>query len=511
MAQDPRIEHVIVLVLENRSFDHMLGWLYPKKSRADFNGVQGKPRLSNPRDPADPAGGVVPVARGTPWVTSPDPAHEFADATFQLYGLEASDYQAAPTGAGFLESYRRAQEKAAEERWQAERMHADAPGPPTFEIPPEVNGEDIMTCFERGSLPALHALAKEFAVCDAWFSSLPGPTWPNRFFVHCASSDGRVGMDLDDLLHPYAMDTIFNRLEDAEKTWAVYYHDIPQSFMLRKVRPYRDNFKLIYDFAKDVKAGTLPGYSFIEPRYFDFLSQKANDQHPPHDVRYGDVLIGRIYETLRSNDALWRKSMLVITYDEHGGYYDHVPPGAVAAPGAPAGEDEPEFAFGRYGVRVPAVVVSPYVEQGAVCHEVFDHTSIPATLKEIFDLPDALTDRDRAARTLTASVLTRATPREVALKRVPRTHATRPIWKEVEAAESREVTLRDVNRAVRDDTLSPEPLSGLQQALLDTTREVTGVPAEKITTEGEGALHVQHVMQWVKLGHGMSADGAADG
>ncbi len=498
MSSDPRIEHVIVLMLENRSFDHMLGYLYPDKTPAQFDGLQGsaQPR-SNPRDPNDPGVGSVPVTPGTPWVTTPDGAHEFADATLQLYGADDGNYSGTPTMNGFVAARRRAQEKAAEEKRRLAEWQRDAPGPPSFEPPADVSGTDVMTCFEAGSLPSLHTLAREFAVCDHWFASLPGPTWPNRFFIHSASSDGRVSMGAADLMHPYRMDTIFNRLEAQGESWSIYYHDIPQSIMLRKLRDHPDNFKLIYDFKTDVDSGTLPSYSFIEPRYFDYLWKKANDQHPPHDVRHGDVLIGRIYETLRSNDEVWKKSMLVIVYDEHGGFYDHVEP-PVAKP--PGGTVFPQFGFTRYGMRVPAVIVSPYVVKGDVIHDVFDHSSIPATLRALFDLPEPLTQRDGGANTLTRA-LKLDQPREVDLKTIPRTPDTQAAWNAGALAETEIMNEKEINGAVRNHRLAPGPLSDLQRSLLENPSTVTGPAPRNIKTEGEGALQVRNTMRWFALGH----------
>jgi phospholipase C len=497
VSGDPRIDHVVVLMLENRSFDHMLGYLYPDKTQDQFHGLQRGRAYSNPRVPGNPAAGSVPVSRGKPWVTSPDSGHEFRDATLQLYGTEAGNFTADPTMDGFVAAYRRTQEKAAAaEEARLEPLQRDAYGPPSFDPPADTTGAAIMTCFDTGALPSLHSLAREFAVCDAWFSSLPGPTWPNRFFVHCASSDGRVNMTREDFSHPYRMDTIFNRLEAAGEPWAIYYHDVPQSLMLRKLRDHPQNFKLIYDFKDDVLNGTLPSYSFIEPRYFDFIWKKANDQHPPHDVRYGDVLIGRIYETLRSNDEVWKKTMLVILYDEHGGFYDHVPPGVAPAPDA---TDPLEFAFKRYGVRVPAVVVSPYVERGDVIHDVFDHSSIPATLKELFGLPQPLTRRDGGANTLSRA-LKLQTPRDIPWTSIPRTLDTRPAWDAVEFAESANMTTREINGALRNDGLSREPLSEFQRSLLENISTVTGASHADIATEGEAALAVRNVMQWVARG-----------
>ncbi|HEY0724371.1 MAG TPA: alkaline phosphatase family protein, partial [Pyrinomonadaceae bacterium] len=263
-----QIQHVIVLMLENRSFDHMLGFLYPDKSQADFSGLQdlGQP-FSNPSGSAE-----VAVSAGAPWVTWPDPPHEHSDVTMQLYGTTKPSevYQAdkTPTMKGFVAAY-----QAAEEKFIADRAAAEEYGAPPDFRPVDGTGGGVMECFAIDTLPALHTLAREFAVCDNWFSSLPGPTWPNRFFAHCATSDDRFNMALADLIHPYDMETIFDHLEPNDRSWTIYYHDILQSRTLRRLRDKEANFKLIYDFKSDVETNSLPTYSFIEPRYFDFLSQ----------------------------------------------------------------------------------------------------------------------------------------------------------------------------------------------------------------------------------------------
>ena len=154
----------------------------------------------------------------------------------------------------------------------------------------------------------------------------------------------------------------------------------------------RINFASFGRFKTDARNGTLPNYAFIEPKYFSFFGQ-ANDQHPPHDMRAGEKLIAEVYEALRHSPQ-WPHTLFVITYDEHGGTYDHVvPPAAVPPDGHTS-----QFAFDRYGVRVPAIVVSPFVPAGVV-HTVFDHASIPATLARVFQLDRFLTSRDAAANT----------------------------------------------------------------------------------------------------------------
>jgi hypothetical protein len=148
---------------------------------------------------------------------------------------------------------------------------------------------NIMRCFAPNTLPVLTTLAQEFAICDHWFASVPGPTWPNRFFVHTATSDGHV----DNQLRDYEMRTIYDNLKDAGVLWRIYFHDIPQALALARLRRsiLKKGFQLFADFLTDARNAQLPGYSFIEPRYFDFFGMKANDQHPPHDVSLGELLI----------------------------------------------------------------------------------------------------------------------------------------------------------------------------------------------------------------------------
>jgi phospholipase C len=157
-----------------------------------------------------------------------------------------------------------------------------------------------------------------------------------------------------------------------------------------------DGFRRLEAFATDVRAGALPSYAFLEPQYLDAPGRPASDQHPPHDLGEGERLIAWVYDTLRSNEAIWRKCLLVLLYDEHGGFYDHVPPPAAAPPdGASAGNVT--FRFDRLGVRVPALLVSPWVGKGRVDHRIYDHTSLLATLRTLFDLREPLTRRDARA------------------------------------------------------------------------------------------------------------------
>jgi phospholipase C len=230
---------------------------------------------------------------------------------------------------------------------------------------------------------------------------------------------------------------------------------------------FKRNFSAFGRFAEDAGKGDLPTYSFIEPQYFDFFNSPANDQHPPHDVGLGEMLIADVYEALRASPA-WVNTLLVVLYDEHGGIYDHeFPPAAVPpAPPAPGG-----FAFDRLGVRVPALLVSPWVARGKVVSTPFDHTSVLKTLREMFRLGSQLTDRDGAAATF-ETVLDESQPRTNTPATLPRpghllAAATRPSL----------MTSHALVAAAASAPPSTKPLSEFQESLVDLARELeTGEP-----------------------------------
>ncbi len=392
-----KISHVVVLMLENRSFDNLLGKLYP--SGPGFNGLAGSE--TNPRH--DPASGAplppVPVwndaslVPGTRTIPAPDPGELFTDITTQLYGLGAPPADIPPPMNGFVDNYLR-QQKA-----------------------PPYAPDATMHFYTPDQAPVLSALARQFAVCDQWHASAPNQTWPNRFFAHTASAGGYV--DNSPSHFPYTMPTVFNLLESKGLPWQVYFHDLPQSLTLFHLWGHAANFRPFATFADDAAAGWLPAYSFLEPRYFaDAALGMPNDQHPPHDITFAEQLIAKVYNALRAAPT-WPETLFVITYDEHGGCFDHAPPPAALPPGD--GRLHDDFAFDRFGVRVPAVIVSPYIAPGTILRSApaglphrgppfpYDHTSIIATLRKCFDLGAPLTARDGAAPDLDA-VLTLETP-----------------------------------------------------------------------------------------------------
>ncbi|WP_127904088.1 alkaline phosphatase family protein [Solirhodobacter olei] len=364
------IDHVVVLMLENRSFDSMLGRLYP--DRSDFAGLKGNETnvVNGKKIRVWTSGGIQEPSFTIP---DPDPGESFDDITAQIFGAGNAPPSPA-TMEGFATNYASI---------------------------PNATAKDIMHGYSPDQVPVLSTLAQSFGVSDDWFASAPNQTWPNRFFVHTGTASGYVN---NMPLHvPYLMETIYNRLSAANRSWRVYFHDMPQVATLSRI--WADLPDHLYSFEEhfmaDAMAGRLPSYSFIEPRYFSdpLLSRMPNDQHPPHDITYGERLIARCYDAIR-NGAAWTRTLFIITYDEHGGLYDHVPPPDAVPPDDLASDG---FKFDRYGVRVPAVLISPWIPAGSVVRPPegstypFDHTSIIATVRKLFGITEPLTKRDAVA------------------------------------------------------------------------------------------------------------------
>jgi phospholipase C len=465
MAAQSPIEHVIVLMLENHTFDKMLGFL--KKGEGltgnEFNLV----------DPSNPNSEKVKVSPGAENVTSPDPMHTLRDTNVEIFGPSGT-VQTKDLNIGFLFDYIR-------------RASGD------LQI-----GKKIMQSYAPESLPVLSALAKEFCLCDHWFSSVPGPTFPNRFYAHAATSDGQA---FNNKTHNYNMRTIYNNLQDHNKTWSVYFHDISVALMLSKINKEKDKFKRFPTFLQDVQNNNLPNYSFIVPSFSDLFQRKANDQHPPHDVVFGEMLIADVYEAIRANDALWKKSLFLVLYDEHGGSYDHVhtPPFGpfeqyqVRNPDG-KNSTNPPFNFDRLGLRVPAILISPFIKKDSLDSTIYEHASIPATVKKLFQLPDFLTERDKHANTFEGVLQT--TPRDDTPKTLPR--PTLPADAAVQAALSRtDLTEDEVKKATALGAMSMRPMTDLQSDLVgiadmldDRPRMRALAASHQFHTEHEAAVYI---------------------
>jgi phospholipase C len=373
-----QLRHLVVLMMENRSFDHMLGALKAVDPRID--GLDGTEANT------DTTGAVVPVRPLAQYQgqLDPDPDHNFAGVDLQLFDGDMTPNRAA-TMNGFVKSY------------FAQRRDVR-------------HSRKIMYYFTPDKLPVLTTLATEFAVFNSWFSSIPGPTLCNRAFAHYGSSFGHVGMEV--FYVNVQFKSIYQRLADNGRTAKIYYFDTKSSSLeVVNLLQHQPQFFGTFDqFLADCAAGVLPDYSFIEPNYSDHEGDSgavlASDQHPDHHVQEGERFIAAVYNAIRQNPALWRSSALLIVYDEHGGIYDHVPPPSCLSDGFVAQPDATKtgkpFRFDYLGVRVPAVLVSPWIPRGTVVpnNRIFEHASIPATATSFFlnDFADR-SPREKAAQT----------------------------------------------------------------------------------------------------------------
>jgi len=430
---DHRLDHVVVVMFENRSFDNLLGYLFKAGNTPLYEGLQN-PELSNPipayvagasssRLPVHPAIGMA-----APY---PDPGEEYPHVNTQLFGTVDPErnafskirdmqppFNAPPAGcptsmSGFVTDYVN-QFKAEMDR-----------------LPSSVEYSQIMSCYTPDQLPVLSGLALGFTFFDHWFCEVPSQTYCNRSFFHAATSSGFVLNSNPPGKFALRNDarTVFNQLEDAGKTWAVYIDPLqilPATGLIHasNLWPYfADHFRTIYDFYFEAERGILPNYSFIEPNMF----HPHTDMHPHSGARFaeglhvpppdtiigGERLLARIYNSIRhptsAEGSNWENTALLVTFDEHGGTFDHVPPPPAVPPDSSVGEEG--FQFDRLGVRIPTVLVSAWAEGGKVVVDSFRSTSLVRTLRDWWTLGSSLTRRDADAPTL-ASLLTRENPRD---------------------------------------------------------------------------------------------------
>jgi phospholipase C len=423
------IKHVVMLMLENRSFDNLLGWLYADDAPYDRppNGqyFEGLTRdLWNPLDNIDPDGmpfiekvsveknGEVkkrygkqipnPVDFTQP---NPDPGEGYKDTNHQLFQQYdvPLQYPPPPTNMGFVQNYQNAM-------LYGYYGFASELG----------NPRSLMKCYTPQQTPVLSALARGFAVCDHYHCSIPSQTIPNRDFIHAATSAGHVN---NGPIEQCDARTIFNQIQEAidggrtDLSWGIFGNNLFASgkdlegkfgkdhFSLTRLimtqlhdARFDGNFGTLDDFEAKCLSGDLPSYAFLEPNYGGPLQ---NDQHPPADIRPGEQLIADIYNMVKTSPT-FENILLIITYDEHGGCYDHVPPpGGAKNPDPLNKPGQDGFLFNRFGVRVPCVVVNPYISKGLIARPEgftpFDHTSVIKTVQNCFNLGGSLTERDKAA------------------------------------------------------------------------------------------------------------------
>ncbi|KAL7124760.1 hypothetical protein ABFS83_14G070700 [Erythranthe nasuta] len=387
------IKTLVVLVMENRSFDHILGWL--KSARPDIDGLTGSE--FNRVNASDPNSRPVYVSDEAFFIDS-DPGHSIQAIREQIFGGADTTANPAPMN-GFVQ--------------QAESMEADG------------MSKTVMSGFKPELVPVYTELANEFAVMDRWFASVPASTQPNRFYVHSATSHGASSNVRKDLINGFPQKTIFDSIDENDLSFGIYYQNIPATLFFKSLRKLKHITKFhdyTLKFKLHAKTGKLPNYVVIEQRYFDVEVCPANDDHPSHDVAHGQKFVKEVYETLRASPQ-WEEMALLITYDEHGGFYDHVPTpvSGVPNPDGIIGPDPFYFKFDRLGVRVPTLLISPWIEKGTVIHEPsgptttsqFEHSSIPATVKKLFNLSsNFLTKRDAWAGTFEKYLYLRDTPRD---------------------------------------------------------------------------------------------------
>jgi phospholipase C len=370
----PQIDHVVVLMMENRSLDNLLGWIYPSGatpaqvlpagSPSSYDGLNSSFWNS---DPSVNCGQPVYVSDGTTqwtdadgtvisewFVPSPDPGEEFDHVTTQISNGMG----------GFLTDY--------------VTQEAGTPA------------EQIMQSYSVAQLPIISTLATSFAVSDAWFASVPTQTWPNRGFVQTGSSDGNINNNY----MPWDITTVFDVFGKNGLSWMVYNDgllpSLTKTMFLDKYISNETNFSDIGAFqgacAQPANAPAnqkLPAFSFVEPNF----GVKGNDEsyHPPHDVRSGEQFLATIYTAIQQSP--YRDNILfIVLFDEHGGTYDHVEPPSSAQPPDPGAVASNGFTFDRFGVRTPAIVISSWVTPGTVFRSdtavPLDHTSVLATLRD---------------------------------------------------------------------------------------------------------------------------------
>ena len=367
----PRVEHIVVVMMENHSFDNYLGTL----GRGDGFDLD---RHGHPRDACpDDKGNLVRAFR--------------MPSTCQLDHEPSNSWNASHLALG---------------RHRRNDGFVRASGPVA------------MGYWTREDLPFYHALARVFPVCDRWFASCLAPTYPNRKFLMAGTASGQVHTKLEEVgKAPPPNGTIFERLDAHGISWRNYYTNLPQVALFPPLASASgDKLVKVDQFFRDAAAGTLPGFALVDP---DFIGDGSEENNA--DVRVGEEFVARVVRAVMDGPG-WSRTLLIWTYDEGGGYYDHVPPPRAIEPDATrplitVPPDRPGD-YDRYGFRVPAVIVSPYARRHYVSHHVHDHTSVLKLLETKWNLP-ALTFRDANASNLLDSLDLRGPPRFLEPPRLP--------------------------------------------------------------------------------------------
>jgi phospholipase C len=438
------LDHVVVVMFENRSFDNLLGRLYEPGEVASFEGVLGKNLSNSVPDWAEhrPGDDLVPYGVAANMNTpNPDPGEELSHVNTQLFGIldevnrgkfgAETSFNMPPAGAtatmdGFVTDY-------------ISVLMTELGRQPTLD-----EYAQIMTGYTPEQMPVLSGLARGFATFDHWFCDVPTCTYPNRSFFHAGSSSGYVVNMTPPGSFPNHNDaeTLFDRLDAAGLTWKVYC-DPPSHYSLTGVihaprlsDRFATNFFSTAQFVEDAEKGRLPTYSFIEPQ---IIGWNHNDMHPPFggvlaafgeqlgaddaqalhfdppsSLVGGEDLLARVYNAIRgassSTGSNYLNTTLLVTFDEHGGTYDHVPPPAAVPPDGKGAPGQMGFTFSRSGVRIPTVAISAWIPERTVISAEHRATSLLATMRERWNLGTPFSAREASARSF-ADIFTLTTPR----------------------------------------------------------------------------------------------------
>lgn len=334
------IDNVVIVQMENRSFDHYFGSYSLDEGRTEVEGLR-----ADMANPTTDSGVDVPIEwLASDYIIHPDPGHSHG-ACMDQWNAGAND--------GFVRDWERL---LSEEEYEEKLGWA-------------------MGYYKREQLPVYYTLADHFTLCDHWFCSMLGPTWPNRFYSYAATSDGSR-----DNKSALTSETIFDKLQASGVSVSIYAQTILSLTLMTPFGKSHGLPKGLKKFFADAANGNLPQVSIVEPDY------SLNDDHPPQDVRLGQAFVSSIYEALRTSPQ-WDRTLMIVFYDEHGGFYDHVAP--------PTVEGEERDTFEQLGFRVPGMLIGPMVKRGHVMKNVVDHSSLPKLLSDIFGIAQI---NERAAK-----------------------------------------------------------------------------------------------------------------
>jgi len=332
------IEHIIVVTMENRSYDHFLGWLPHADGMQEdltFFDESGTPHVT---------ARLAPDYQGC---SHPDPDHSYEGGRVEFNNGSCD---------GWL-------------------LAGD-------------NDEYSIGYYKKNDLKFLGSAARDWTTCDRYFASIMAETWPNKIYQYAAQTDR-----LDNDLAQSTLPTIWDRLADGGVSARYYFNDIP--FVALWGLKYLPISRPYSEFLADADAGTLPAVAFVDPRFIDEASGTSADDHPHADIRNGEAFLNVAYTAVTRGPG-WAKTVFIISYDEWGGFFEHVPP--TAAPIPPADQIAGN-ADGLRGFRVPCLIVSPFARRAFVAHTLFDHTSVLRLIEWRWDL-DPLTERDATANNL---------------------------------------------------------------------------------------------------------------